>query len=231
MKICAYIILCLPMLWLLYGPLPTLYLKYLRSWKLPERAGPALLLTFDDGPDPLYTPELLQTLQRYEVRALFFLLGDQAGKYPGLVEQIKDQGHSLAWHGSLHRNMWFMGYGATRAALQEGAAFLGQHNGTAYYRPPYGNVNLFTLGLARACGLKLLLWTGAIGDWRIAPPPILLERLWKNCRKGSVILLHDGNGGYTAQPGAAANTIGALELFIPISRAAGYHFFDPRHLP
>jgi|GEM_PF-715400 len=231
MKALAYIIPGLLALWLLYGPLPTLYLKYLRHWRLPAPAGAALLLTFDDGPDPLYTPEFLQALGRYQAHALFFVVGAQAEKHPELVASIQSQGHALAWHGPLHRNMWFMGYAATRTALREGAEFLNERQGSRYYRPPYGNVNLFTLALARAYGLKLLLWTVIVRDWRVTPPQLLLERLRQGCRAGGVILLHDGSQGRFAQSGAAAHTLEALDLFIPAMQARGYRFCDPRHLP
>lgn len=230
MKTAAVIISILLGLWLLYGPLPTLYLKYLRRRRLPQQLGQALLLSFDDGPDPLYTPQLIQTLARYEVKALFFLIGRQMEQHPQLVQELRRQGHSLGWHGPEHHNMWLMGYSATKKALAASAALTTGQPGPAWYRPPYGNVNLFTLLLARKYGLRLLLWTTMIQDWRLTPDHILVERLLSRSGPGSVICLHDCGEGSSAEPGAPAHTIAALEMFIPAIQAQGYRFIDPQTL-
>ncbi len=225
------IILGLVLLWLLYGPLPTLYVKGRQRRELARLAGPALLLTFDDGPDPNYTPAFLDVLGRNQAKALFFLVGSQAGRYPELAARIREEGHTLGWHGPRHQNMWFTGYFATKKALQAGVMLAPGGQTPRYYRPPYGNVNVFTLALAQKYGLRLLLWTVMIRDWRLTQPLTLLERLEQGCQKGGVLLLHDCGADSSAQPGAPANTLKALEMFLPQMRAQGYPFLDPKDLP
>lgn len=225
MKTAALIFLIALGLWLLYGPLPTLWLKYIRRNGLPESAGKTLLLTFDDGPDPIYTPLLLETLNKHEARALFFPLGKQISAHPQIAERIRVEGHQMGWHAPEHRNMWLMGYFATRQALLQGREFIDRQGGLPLYRPPYGNVNIFTLILARKYGLDLLLWTVMVQDWRITPPELLLKRLTERMRPGAVICLHDHGEG-AAEPGAPEQTVAALDLFIPLLREQGYSLME-----
>ena len=93
------------MIWVIYAIIPTCYYRYLHLNSLdPSADEHSLLLSFDDGPDENYTPQLLDILAKHQVKAIFFLPGFKAEMHPDLVRKIAEQGHQIGFHGYQHRN-------------------------------------------------------------------------------------------------------------------------------
>lgn len=149
--------------------------------------------TFDDGPHPQYTPELLNLLQDHQVKATFFVLGSQAELYPDLIRRMHREGHQIGIHNYNHTANWLMFPWTVRRDHMERTAdiiesIIGERPN--HYRPPWGLMNGFDFFHSKA--YRTVLWSLKVGDWRN-----------KNCRKkmkkvlltkitdGSVILLHD----------------------------------------
>lgn len=211
---------------LVWAILPTIYVKYLRRNSLPQ-ARRELLLSFDDGPDPRYTPQLLDLLAKEQVRALFFVTASRAALHPELIRRMREQGHSVGLHGCSHRNNWFLSPLTQAQEISRGQRVLAALGAeAAEYRPPYGNISLVTPFLLAKYGLRLRLWTVMVQDWRDDRAELLLERLWQRVEPGSVICLHDGSAG-AAQPGSPLQTIAALQSFLPQAKLRGYRFIDP----
>lgn len=189
-----------------YGPLPTLY--YRRKPKAED-----LVLTFDDGPDPVVTFELDAILRQHSRRGIFFFCGDGLEKNRGLACHIADY-HQVGLHGWDHRDAWLLDplravrrWRKTVAVVEE----LGLN--PVYYRGPYGKFNLIDTYYMRKLRLPALFWDGIHRDWTDLPPGALSQRLWDKHRKGGVVLLHDGSRG-KAVPGANGAMIVELDDFL-----------------
>ncbi len=212
--------------WLCYGPIPTIVYKYLKNNRCSEEK--EILLTFDDGPDAVYTQQLLNVLEEADIEAIFFLLGQKVQKYPSVAKKIVQQQHRVGLHGSAHENMWFLTPKKTKESIEKGMAQLRDNNmHPNFYRPPYGNINLFTLKYARKQGLKALWWTAIVGDWKKTESTELVERLNHRLTPGMVVVLHDSAEDTGGQQGSAQMMIKALEQWIPLVRQQGYRFIKP----
>ncbi|MCR4962558.1 MAG: polysaccharide deacetylase family protein [Firmicutes bacterium] len=212
-----------------YAVGPTLWYKYGRRNTPLSGKQKQIILSFDDGPDPRYTPELLKILQTYQVKAAFFVLAEKAEKYPQLMQDIVAQGHLVGLHGWDHRQTLFASCRRLSRDLQRGLAALqkaGCH--PRYYRPPHGYINLSLLLLLKKNRLHLLLWTVMAQDWQAATTDAqILDKLCRRCRPGSLICLHDSGEGSGGAPGAPQRTLAALRRFIPQMQEAGYRFVLP----
>lgn len=213
-------------LWLIYALIPTCYYRYWRHnpWET-ATAERSLLLSFDDGPDERYTPQLLHILDRYQVKAIFFLPGFKAEQHSDLVRQIAGSGHQIGFHGYCHRNPWAMGWIRTARDFRRGIGVL-RRQGIApfWYRPPHGMITLANLLCAHRAGMQPLLWTVLVGDWRNIGGDEVLARLWRQVARSEVICLHDSGEKTGGEPGAPSGTLAAVERFIPQALAAGYRF-------
>lgn len=179
-------------------------------------------LTFDDGPDPVHTPQVLDVLRRHGARATFFMVGAQAARHPGLVARIAAEGHEIGNHSWDHPSLPLLGGAAVTDQLRRAQAALGPHGG-ALMRPPYGHQNLATFLRARRLGLRVVAWSVLGGDWRDDPSDAIARRVQDGLAPGAIILLHDNL--YTFADDRHRDrspTIGAVEIVL--RAAAGYRF-------
>ncbi|GGE34205.1 polysaccharide deacetylase familiy protein [Pullulanibacillus camelliae] len=210
----ALIILCL---FLLYAILPTVIMRTFAIGLFKQSTVKGkVALTFDDGPDPRYTPELLDVLRTYNVQATFFVVGENAERYPEIIKRMHNEGHAIGIHHYQHRNNWFLTPAGTRQQCVQTAEIIQQITGKTpdYYRPPWGALNLFTFWAARP--FKIVIWSAILGDWKLnLGKERLTERLHAHIHDGAVIVLHDANNTPGADDGAAAHTVAALKAFLP----------------
>jgi peptidoglycan/xylan/chitin deacetylase (PgdA/CDA1 family) len=174
-----------------------------------------IAFTFDDGPNPIYTPQLLDLLKRYQIKATFFVLGSKAEKYPELIARIHEEGHLIGIHNYVHRSNWGMSPWAIRHQLNKTASIIEGITGMRphYYRPPWGLLNLFDLLLLKQ--YRLVHWSVMAEDWRSKGGSEKVKaRLLKNIKKGDVILLHDCGETWGADKDAPMNTINALKTVL-----------------
>lgn len=154
-------------------------------------------LTFDDGPDPVYTPQILALLRRYEARATFFLLAKKARRYPEVVRAIVRGGHHIASHGFAHRPQPLLTYQGTRYEMSLAAEILTEFAAEPprYFRPPWGLLNRWTLAVARELGMEVVLWSCDSLDWLWGLKPSVVAKRVLSCPEleGGVILCHDGS--------------------------------------
>ena len=146
-------------------------------------------LTFDDGPDPEWTPLVLDALARHGMRATFFLVGERAERHPGLVARIRAEGHEAGSHGWDHASQPEISPAALGEQLARTRAVLGPD--TRLLRPPYGQQTLATWRLARAEGYRVVMWNVFAGDWRADDGATLAGRVLAATRPGAIVLLHD----------------------------------------
>lgn len=146
-----------------------------------------LCLTFDDGPDPDSTPELLDILQRHNIKAAFFCNGRAAELYPDLVRKIRMQGHVVGNHGYNHLNGWGTSLKDYCRDVDKAVPFT---SGTLF-RPPFGLLRINQYRKLRNT-FKVVFWDVMPYDFdRDFEPARSLRILYKRIRPGSVIVLHD----------------------------------------
>lgn len=193
------------------------------------RTGPrerVVALTFDDGPDPQYTPRLLDVLQADGVRATFFVIALKAMNHPELVRRMIAEGHDVQIHGYTHALVPAL---SPRAAVQQvalSAHELSERFGltTTFYRPTWGLLSLATL-LSRACRThKLMMWSVMVGDWLDIPTLALQDRIMTRIHPGAIIVLHDSDETWGAKRGAPERVIEVIPAVIERLRSNGYEF-------
>lgn len=171
---------------------------------------PGTALTFDDGPDPKYTPLLLEILKKHNIKACFFLLGSKAKKHPELVQAIIADGHDIGSHGHIHKHAWFLSPSATWKLWNLSISTLKDITGKEprFVRPPWGGVNLSFLLWCLVKRKKIILWSVSGKDWNgDIPQSLIVKKVVHNAKEGSIILLHDSGG----KNNAPANTIACVE--------------------
>lgn len=151
-------------------------------------------LTFDDGPDPGFTPQLLDILAEACVPATFFVIADQALKHPGIVCRMIREGHSVGSHGWTHRHPWLLSSTSARdqvvLANRALASLLGRT--PRWYRPPHGAIRSSARQAAFQAGQHVVLWSRSAIDWGpLATTRGVTQRLCA-VQDGDIVLMHDG---------------------------------------
>lgn len=185
-----------------------------------------LVLTFDDGPNPLYTPKLLDLLKNTQVKATFFVVAKDAILYPELIERMKREGHGIALHSLEHRHALLCGYSYTKYDFSNSLKLLKSlHCDIKYFRPPWGVRNLFTKRFVKKHNLHMVLWDVMVGDWKLRnTPKMLAGRIHKKVFDGAIICLHDGGERHGGDNNSPFHTIKALRMVIPRLKEEGYEF-------
>ena len=157
------------------------------------------ILTFDDGPHPKTTPLILETLRKRNIKAIFFVLGIQAMKYPEIVRQIHEDGHIIGNHSFSHKNLAQISEEKMREELGRTSEIIEKITGKRpeYLRPPYGAMNRNVLRVANSEGMAIVLWTIDPKDWQNKNELTVLRNIDRQMgisggdRRGGAILLHD----------------------------------------
>lgn len=161
-----------------------------------------IVLTFDDGPDPEITPQVLALLDRYQMKASFFCIGEKAAAFPDIVREIIHCGHSVENHSSRHPYA-FAFYGMWRLGREVDAAqsVIGRITGRApgFFRAPAGLRNPFLDPVLAQRGLLYVSWTRRGFDTVGRDPEVVFGKLTRGLAAGDILLLHDGNAARTAQ--------------------------------
>jgi peptidoglycan/xylan/chitin deacetylase (PgdA/CDA1 family) len=198
----------------------------MRCRLLPRLSGvgdPAhVALTFDDGPDPVSTPPILDALDNLGWRATFFCLGSQVRRAPALTRELVARGHELAVHGDTHRSHLSRSVRSTVDDVIRARDTIEAAGETSvrWLRPPYGAVSLATLVAARRSDLQLVLWTTWGRDWQPrATGRTVLANVRRTYYPGATVLLHDSD--ITSTPGSWRATRAALPRLADLWAAEG----------
>lgn len=194
-----------------------------------------LAITFDDGPNPALTPQLLDLLDKHNAHATFFLIGKYVRECPEIVRETVARGHVIANHTDTHPNLFWLSPGAIRAELLRCQEAIGKVAGSSpkWFRPPYGFRNLWVVKTAAELSMRTVMWTLIPGDWKPRPVEKLIgnlqpiasnaqQNLPKRKATGDVLCLHDG--GHRALNADRTKTLQALEHWLPRWRDAGLEF-------
>ena len=185
--------------------------------------GPDVIaLTIDDGPSPVYTPQILRILEKYHVTASFSMIGESVSYYPGIARDVADAGHMIVNHTWDHANLTLMSASRMRAEISRATdaihAAVGARPGM--FRAPYGAWSRATLEYCTSENLVPLDWSVDPRDWSRPGVREIVSNIMRNTRTGSIILEHDGGGD-------RSQTVTALNIVIPRLLDEGYRFRAP----
>ena len=181
---------------------------------------PMVALTFDDGPDPEYTPRILDALAASGVRAAFFMVGCRTEAHPAVSRAVAEAGHDVGNHTYSHRHFWTLPPAASVAEVDRGAAAIAAHAGVTprYFRPPWGTFNWAAYARAGQLGEVRVLWSvrpeGLVVSAAAAK---MAEHVVRKAHAGAIVNLHD-RGGHRSTP---RETWLALPCMIAGLRARG----------
>jgi peptidoglycan/xylan/chitin deacetylase (PgdA/CDA1 family) len=177
-----------------------------------DGAVPQVALTFDDGPDPAVTPQLLDLLRDRGARATFFVLTDRAASEPALVRRIVAEGHEVGLHADRHERFSEVPALQLGRRLRAARKLLQDVSGAPVrlLRPPFGAQSLASYLAARAGGLDVVVWGPYAEDWVEDAPEVVAARGLNGLQGGDVLLLHDG---LVVPDGAPVPTFDRLRAF------------------
>jgi peptidoglycan/xylan/chitin deacetylase (PgdA/CDA1 family) len=169
-------------------------------------------LTFDDGPEPTWTPQMLAALRQFNVKATFCLIGENVVEHPDIVRAIVADGHTLCNHSWNHNTaLGSLGVDAIRADLgrtTDAIRAAVPDVPVVYFRQPGGMWTQTVVSVAKEMGMASLHWEVDTNDWTIPPVTTLVTEVTAGCTDGAVVLMHDGGGN-------RANTVAAVMRFLP----------------
>lgn len=182
-----------------------------------------IALTFDDGPDPRFSNDVLDVLKHYNVPATFFVLGSKAVANPEIVKRMQNEGHVIGNHTYAHPNLVEEAdletlereVTRTEDALNE---IIGYR--TKLFRPPFGFLYNELVEKLGNMNYYVIAWSVDSLDWQEDPPEVIASKVVDNIHPGAIILMHDG----AESSGDRTNTILSLQQIIPILQDQGYEF-------
>lgn len=180
-----------------------------------------IALTFDDGPNPAVTPDLLDLLDRHAVRATFFLIGAHVRTFPELARDIAGRGHAIGNHTETHPALPLLSGHRIADELQRCDEAIRAATGVAprWMRPPYGFRSPLLSGIVRRRnGAGVVMWSRLAHDWKAQPTEPVVKRL-RRVRGGDIVLLHDGD--HRVPNGNRRHTLEAMANWIPRWKDAG----------
>lgn len=191
-------------------------------------SGPAesrkIALTFDDGPHPCYTDEILDILKEYKVKATFFVIGQNAEYYPEPFQRTVAEGHSVGSHTFSHRHLKNLNEEQLRKEFAQNRQTLEKFGVCpVLFRPPEGVCDRKVLKVAHENGCDIILWSVDTGDWRCPALESILSNVRRNVKGGEIILMHDYVSGNSQTPAA-------LRILLPELLKKGYVFVTVEEL-
>lgn len=180
-----------------------------------------IAITFDDGPHPKDTPQVLEKLTKHNIQATFFLVGRYVEQYPVLVKQIHQSGHQLGIHGFRHRPFPLEKPSTLQIQLERTRNTIANVCGISPetikdLRPPYGTFTSTTARRLTEWGYQLVLWNNMPPHW-MQPVSWTISQILDQVHHGSILVLHDGHGHGT-------KVVQILDIIIPKLRTQGYNF-------
>ncbi|MGW0768871.1 polysaccharide deacetylase family protein [Streptomyces sp. NPDC002676] len=212
-----------------YGP-PSAAPRRLKVRKEPileiSGRGRHMMLTFDDGPNPDYTPHILNTLAKYDVRAMFFVCGECVVDNKKLVARMADEGHVVGNHTWTHPLLTTLNRRQIRSEMARTSDAIEDAYGERpqWFRAPYGAWNRAAFQLGAEMGMEPMAWTIDSTDWMEPGTNTIVHRVESGAAPGVVVLSHDAGGD-------RSQSVKAIREYLPYLIDSGYHLTVPRRRP
>ncbi|MGF7047541.1 polysaccharide deacetylase family sporulation protein PdaB [Paenibacillus sp. DS2015] len=189
-------------------------------WEVPS-ANKQIALTFDDGPDSIKTPKILDLLKQYEAKATFFVVGNRAEKLPDIVKRAQQEGHEIGNHSYSHPAFSRSSIKGMKSELDRTQEIIYKATGhkATLYRPPGGSYNESVVNICKQNELLMILWSWDqdTKDWASPGVGRIVNKVIQNVHDGDIILMHD----YVHK---SSQTVEALAKILPELKRRGYSF-------
>ena len=184
-----------------------------------ENESKKIALTFDDGPHPRYTPQILDLLDQYNIKATFFIVGVNATHYSDVLAEINNRGHEIGNHTYSHPHISKVNQTTLKREIEECEETIYQltDRKTKLFRPPEGMIDSELLKALKNLDYRIILWDIDTRDWAHTSPNEIAEHVINKVSSGDIILMHD-------YIGKNSPTCEAMKIFIPALKEQGYQF-------
>ncbi len=183
-------------------------------------------LTFDDGPDPRYTPMILDILDDYDIKATFFMVGKHVEKYPHIARLVEEAGHEIGHHTYSHANLLQASAYRISEEITRGEEAILNATGKrpSLLRPPRGLYNHVVMEEAREMGYTIALWSFSSNDWLEPSPLEITRKILRNVSNGDIILFHDSGDLIRSEGADRLSTVLSLKPIIEGLKEQEYIF-------
>ncbi|UKD51077.1 polysaccharide deacetylase family protein [Amycolatopsis sp. FU40] len=199
-----------------------------------RRCGRYVSLTFDDGPDPIYTPQILDLLRSWDIRAVFCLIGQHALQFPEIVRRIAADGHVIANHTMSHPDLQQCSYAEIAQEVDDAGRAIQEvlpEVSIEYFRAPFGSWSSDVLRKVEEAEMTPLGWSVDTRDWANPGVPNLVSLILREIRDEGVVLLHDSVPPSEMPPngsiGLRDQTVATVRRIIPELHGQGFQFDLP----
>lgn len=182
-----------------------------------------IALTFDDGPDKDFTPQVLDILKKNDIKATFFVVGENVGSNPEILKREYEEGHAIGNHTFTHINVAKRGYGEIEKEINKTQEAVKKVIGKepSLFRPPYRAISREMCSIAKSKNMNIVLWSDLDPrDWSNPGVDYIANTIINKVENGTIILLHD----YNNLRNKRSQTVQAIDIAIPKLKEKGYKF-------
>ena len=183
-------------------------------------------LTFDDGPSPIWTPQILDALKAADVKATFFMLGKHVQEYPEIAKRVAEQGHEIGNHTYDHHGLFYYKPEELSREVNDTERVILSATGikTKYFRPPKAWITSREKKQLNNMGYKTVLWSLNSKDWVTFDDRYIVKYILHHVRSGDIILFHDSGGVFKPEGGDRKETVKTIPRLVQRLRERGYKF-------
>jgi len=185
-----------------------------------------VVLTFDDGPSPVWTPQILDALKKADVKATFFMIGHHVQKYPDIARRVAAEGHTIANHGYAHSVILYYTKEEIEEEIKYSEHVIREITGqtTKYFRPPKAWVRKTAKEKIKSMGYEVILWSLNSKDWVSFNHRSIVKFISRRVRNGDILLFHDSGDVLKAEGGGRLQTVLAIPLLVKALKEKGFEF-------
>ncbi len=183
-------------------------------------------LTFDDGPSPLWTPQVLDELKKAGIKATFFMIGKHVEQYPEIARRVAREGHDIENHGYDHKVMIYYKTDELKKEIDEAEKVIKDVTGqtTKYFRPPKAWLNDTEKQKVKDMGYGVVLWSLNSKDWVTFHDKQITSFIARHIKPGDIILFHDSGGVFSTEGGDRSQTVKTIPRLVKRLEEKGYKF-------
>ncbi len=192
--------------------------------RIPKNLGKYIALTFDDGPSPEYTPQILDILKSHGLKASFFVTGRMAERYPDIIKRMAEEGHDIGNHTYDHFNLVLLNTERVRSQIERCEEAIRSITGDkpVLFRPPRCLHTKRIREILKEKGYQIVLWSVSAADWGPINAKVIIFRVCHFVRPGRIILMHDAGSLFGREGGNRSDTVKALPVILKRLINKGY---------
>ena len=191
-----------------------------------------IALTFDDGPSPVWTPQILRELKKAKVKATFFMIGHHVKKYPDIARQVALDGHQIGNHGYAHSVLVYYKPEELEEEIKYTEFVIKETTGevTTCFRPPKAWISRKEKEKIKSMGYHVVLWSLNSKDWVTFDDKYIVRYILRNIKSGDILLFHDSGGVFRTEGGNRSETVSTIPLLAEKLKERGFEFVTVNEL-